>query len=111
MDTSRTTIKARSGSYNFLDKKYNNFINQSLVNSDEETYERWLTYDTIIKELILMDKINYFEEVKYRLTGGEDPNEVLTDIINKDSETRAYMWPHIRTLKNYHNEDIVNRFC
>lgn len=111
MDMYKTTIKSGSGSYNSLDKKYKNLINNSLLDSDEETYERWLTYDSIINELIRIEKINYFEEFKYRFTGGENPNKILSEIINKDSEIKAYMWSYLRQLKIYYNEDIVNRFC
>ena len=110
MNTSKLTIKAGSGSYSFLDKTYEIFIRNLFSNSDEDTYERWLTYDTIIKELILLDKLNYFDELKYRVTGGDNPIDVLMDIINKDNETRTYLWTHLQKLKEYKNEDLTKRF-
>lgn len=110
MDTSKITIKARSGSYNFLDKKYNNSVKNYLASIDEDTYERWLTYDTILNEFIWLDKINYFEEFKYRFTGGEDPNDILIDIIEREPDIKTHMWPQSRTLKDYKNEDNLKRF-
>ena len=109
MDNSRITIKVGSGSHNFLDKKYNNYLKQS-VNLNEKTVERWITYDVIINEIIQLGKINYFDEFKYRLTGGEDPNQILIEIINKDNETRTYLWHHLKRLKFFINDDLMRRF-
>jgi len=110
MEDSNITIKVGSGTYSFLDKIYNKFITKSLKNTDEETQERWFTYESIMTELISMGKINYFEEIKYRLTGGEDPNNVILDILNKDNEIKKYLLTHIRRIKDYKNEDLLKRF-
>jgi hypothetical protein len=32
------------------------------------------------------------------------------DIINKDNETRTYLWTHLQKLKEYKNEDLTKRF-
>lgn len=110
MEDSNITIKGGSGTYNFLDKIYNNFIITSLKNIDEETEERWVTYETVIRELVALGKANYFEEIKYRLTGGEDPNDVILDILNKDAEVKTYLWPHVRRIQEYKGIDLLNRF-
>lgn len=110
MEDSKITIKAGSGTYSLLDKLYNKFIKNSLTDTDEETIERWYTYEAIMTELIGIGRINYFEEVKYRLTGGEDPNDIIIDIITRDNEVKTYLWAHLRRLKDYKNEDLMKRF-
>jgi len=110
MEDSNITIKVGSGTYNLLDKKYNNFIQNSLSNTDEETIERWFTYEAIMSDLIGLNKIHYFEEIKYRLTGGEDPNELILEIINRDNELKTHLWAHLRRLNDYKNEDLIKRF-
>lgn len=110
MENSRITIKAGSGTYNMLDKMYNRFIKNSLTDTDEETIERWCTYEAIMTELIGLNKINLFEEVKYRLTGGEDPNDIILDIINRDNDVKTILWAHSRKLMEYKNDDLLKRF-
>lgn len=110
MEDSNITIKVGFGTYNLLDKKYNKFIKNSLTNTDEETIERWFTYEAIMSELIGLNKIHCFEEIKYRLTGGEDPNELILEIINRDNEIKTYLWAHLRRLTEYKNEDLLKRF-
>lgn len=106
----KITIKSGSGRYNLLDKLYNTLIKDSLAGTDEETIERWYTYETIMSELISLNKINLFEEIKYKLTGGEDPNEIILDIISKDKDIKTTLWVYIRKLKAYKNEDLLKRF-
>jgi hypothetical protein len=89
---------------------YNKFITNSLTNTDEETIERWYTYEAIMTELIGLNKINLFEEVKYRLTGGEDPNDIILDIINRDNVVKTALWAHSCRLRDYKNEDLLKRF-
>lgn len=110
MNTSKITIKAGSGSYTILDKKYSDSIKTYLAKINDDTYERWLTYDTILNELIWLDKTNYFEEFKYRFTGGEDPNDVLVDIINREPDIKTYLWSHLKRINDYINEDLIKRF-
>lgn len=110
MDNSKITIKVGSGTYNSLDKMYNKFINTSLSDTDDETLERWYTYETIMKELISLGKINLFEETKYRLTGGEDPNDIILDIINSNNEIKTTLWSYSRKLNEYKNDDLLKRF-
>ena len=110
MENSNITIKAGSGTYNLLDKMYNRFITNSLSNMDDETMERWYTYEAIMTELIGLNKINCFEEIKYRLTGGEDPNDIILDIINRDGDIKTALWVHLRRVQDYKNEDTLRRF-
>jgi hypothetical protein len=45
---------------------------------------RWETYNVIIETLLSKVDTHYFEEIKYRLTDGEDPNIVILDIIERE---------------------------
>jgi len=110
MDNSNITIKAGSGTYNVLDKMYNRFIKNSLANTDEETIERWHTYETIMSELITLNRVNLFEEVKYRLTGGGDPNDIILDIINRNNDVKTTLCVYSRKLMEYKNDDLFKRF-
>lgn len=110
MNTSRVTIKAGSGSHNLLDRAYNKFIKQSFLNGDDNTYERWVTYNFIIKELIQLNRLKCFEEMKYRLTGGEDMNNILIDIISRDEELSDYLPASLNKLNQYKIDDLLIRF-
>ena len=110
MSDSNFTIKVGSGTYNFLDRIYNRFIINSLTKHNEDIIERFITYDVIMNELIALGKIHYFEEVKYRLTGGEEPNEVMLSIMNKDNEIKTALWGLRRKVEEYVEEDMINRY-
>jgi hypothetical protein len=110
MVDSNITIRVGSGTYNFLDKQYNIFIKNSLENVDDDTHERWVTYETIMRELVNLGRIKLFEEIKYRLTGGGDPNDIMLDIINRDNEVRTHLWFHISHIKGFKNDELIQRF-
>lgn len=103
-------IKIGSGKYNNLDKEYNQFIKKTMMNLDEETKQRWETYSVIMDELININRIDCFEEVKYRLTDGEDPNKVMIDIINKNQNASTLLWFMRKRILEYIDEDFYNRF-
>ena len=87
MDELNFDIKRGFGKHNSLDKAYRRFINNSINNCDDNEMERWETYSNIIDDIISMDMLDYFEEIKYRTTGGENINQIMLDVINKDNET------------------------
>ena len=50
-------------------------------------------------------------EIKYRITDGEDPNIILLEIINRESETEdGLIWFLKRRVEEYIDEDFFNRF-
>jgi hypothetical protein len=110
MNDSNYTIKVGSGTYNFLDKIYKRFIIDSLTEHDEDTKERFYTYDSIMSELILLGEISSFEEIKYRLTGGEEPNQVMVEVLNRDKYVRDYLWTYLSRIDGYIEDDIRDRF-
>jgi hypothetical protein len=103
-------IKAGSGKFNNLDKQYNQFIKKIMSNVDEETKQRWETYSVIMDELININRFDYFEESKYRLTDGEDPNTVMIDMIDRTKNTSGLLWLIRKRIQEYMDEDFYNRF-
>ena len=111
MDELKLNIKRGSSKYNILDKAYSRFITNLLMNCDDNEIEKWNTYTTIIEDLITMGKNEYFEEIKYRITGNENMNNIILDIINKDQETKSFLKKHKSTIEYYLDIELISKFC
>lgn len=105
-------VKTGSGKNSNLDKAYSKLINAILVEMDEEAEERWETYNLIIKEFFTIDNGKYFEEIKYRLTDGEDPNDVILDIASRyeQAELTFLVSFLLKRVEEYVEEDFFKRF-
>lgn len=105
-------VKKGSGKNTILDKQYIELINGVIIKMDEETEARWETYNLIIKELIIIDNGEHFEEIKYRLTDGEDANKVLLDIISRYSSDELTFLAYFlsKRVEEYLEEDFLKRF-
>ena len=105
-------VKSGSGKNTNLDKAYSKLINSLLVEMDEEKEERWETYNLIIKELFETDNGMYFEEIKYRLTDGENPNHVILDIASRyhPNELSFLLTFLLKRVEEYSDEDYFKRF-
>jgi hypothetical protein len=101
-------VKSNSGKFNILDKLYRDFVINSLVNFDDETITRWEVYNTIMFELVNTGKYESFQEIKYRVTDGENPNLVMLDIINKFCEDNDLIWLLKPQIKVFVIEDFNN---
>ena len=99
-------------SNSLLDKEYKRLINKIIQNSTEIEEVRWGTYNLIIKELISLHDCEYFEEIKYRLTDGENPNEVLIDVIARyNPDDLSYLITFLmKRVEEYWEEDFLKRF-
>ena len=104
------TIKAGSGRYTNLDKEYDNFLKKIMRELNEEKLYRWETYNLIMEELIKEGKANIFEEIKYRLTDGEDPNNVMLDVITRDANSSGLIWLMKKRIEEYINDDFFEQF-
>lgn len=104
------TIKGGSGTYSKLDKEYNNYINKTLRELDEEKGNRWDIYNLVMNELITLGLHKVFEEVKYRLTDGEEPNHIMLDVINREGNFSEISWFLKNRIEEYIEEDFYNRF-
>jgi len=105
-------VKKGSGKNTVLDNQYTELINGIIVKMDDETEERWETYNLIIKELIIIDNGEHFEEIKYRLTDGEDANKVLLDILSRYSSDELTFLAYflLKRVEEYFDEDFLKRF-
>ena len=104
------TIKDGSGVYNSLDRGYEEYLNEVLSDDDDEVIGRWETYNLIMDELISDGKIDIFNEIRYRFTDGEDPNEVILDVILRLGESTSLMWFMKKRIEDYIEDDFINRF-
>jgi hypothetical protein len=104
------TIKAGSGKYSNLDKEYDKFLKQTMQNLEEEKVYRWETYNLIMEELLNDGKEEIFQEIKYRLTDGENPNEVMLDVITRESNSNGLVWLMKKRIEEYLEEDFFERF-
>ena len=102
------TIKATKGKFNFLDRSYQNLI---LENTKlDENMERWEIYSIIIDELIILGGALEFQKIKYRLTGGEDPNLIMLDIIKTYSANSVLLQTMKSQVEIYVDEDWSKQF-
>ena len=111
MGTNHLFLQASKGRKTTLDKAYNRHISNILLNLNEEDEARWETYNLIIIELVKNGYQDYFDEVKYRLTDGENPNYVILDIIDRDLDgVDGLVWLLKRRIEEYIEEDFIRRF-
>lgn len=111
MENNNFLFKLSQGNKTALDKAYNKHLNIVLDSLDEEKKERWETYNLIIKQLIEDGKKDYIDEIKYRLTDGEDPNIILLDIIDRNiDEISGFIWFLRKRIEEYLEDDYLKRF-
>ena len=104
------TIKAGTGKFNNLDKEYNNLVTLTMSDTDVDKKLRWEIYSIIMDELLNIDRIDCFEEAKYRLTDNEDPNLVMIDMIDRNKNSSGLLWFIRKRLQEFIDEDFYNRF-
>ncbi|MCB0510791.1 MAG: hypothetical protein KDC82_08500 [Bacteroidetes bacterium] len=95
---------------NILDKMYGRLIKEKLRTISEEDEERWYIYDTILYELKREHNYQSYDEIKYRLTDGENPNEVFYDIILRGDYSSSLIWLFKKKIEEFIEDDKYNRF-
>lgn len=105
-------VKAGPDKTTMLDREYRRLINNVISTNNEEIETRWEIYNLIIKEFFKVDDGKYFQEIKYRLTDGENPNDVILDIMSryKENELSYLCWMLKRRIDEYVEEDFYKRF-
>lgn len=105
-------VKNSYGKYTLLDKEYTRLINNVISNNNEEDEIRWETYNLIIKEMIRINDCEYFKEIQYRFTDGENPNEVLIDVISRycPDELNHLITFLMKRVEEYAEDDFLKRF-
>jgi len=104
------TIKDGPGKYSNLDKEYNSFLNVRLKDSSDDEFYRWETYNLIMDELLKINEKSSFNEIKYRLTDGENPNKVILSVLSKLYYDSSLIFLLKRRVRDFMEEDFYNRF-
>jgi hypothetical protein len=94
-----------------LDKLYYEHINYLLNDLDEDEEIKWETYGLIVESLLKQGHKNVLTELKYRMTDGENTNQIILDIINRYSDSvDAVVWFLRRRVEEYLEEDFYKKF-
>lgn len=94
-----------------LDRAYNIHINSVLSELDEENESRWEIYNIILTKLTQQTNQDYFGELKYRLTDGEDPNVIILDFLDRETfNIDNLVWFLKRRVEEFLDEDLFKRF-
>jgi hypothetical protein len=80
------------------------------MHSDAINKERWSAYIEIFTQLIKSNKESYFYELEYRVFSGENINEVLKSIINRDDDLYLLLYHYIYLLEEYVGFDVLKPF-
>lgn len=104
-------IKSGSGRYSNLDKEYNKFIETTLNDTqDDKIIHKWEIYNLIMSELLKLGETDLFNEIRYRLTDGENPNHVMMSVIERNSNLSGFLWLIRKRIEEFINEDFENEF-
>ena len=80
----------------------------SLTTFNEEDEERWDTYNLIVDSLIKNDDYDYIAEMKYRVTDGENLNEIMLNFIERNVlELDGLVWLLKRRIEEYLEDDFM----
>ena len=64
-----------------LDNEFRTFVFEKTYRAPTEEKKRWKIYNTILEELRWLGDNETVDEIKYRITDGEDPNKVIKETI------------------------------
>ena len=104
-------IKGGFGRCSNLDKEYNRYLEKTINKiEDDDMLHRWDIYNLIMEELIELNKLDLFDEVRYRITDDEDPNKVMIDILNRTEVLSGFLWLVKKRIKFFIDEDFENLF-
>lgn len=96
--------------YKVLDKMFDRLIRETLKNINEEHEERLETYDLILYELKRECNYETYNEIKYRVTDGENTTEVFYDIIIRGDYSSSLIWLFKGRLETYLDDDYYENF-
>ena len=111
MDVKKFLLKNNKTRKTTLDKAYYKHINCMLETLNEDEEMRWDTYNLIVENLVKQGGKKVLNEIKYRITDGENPSNVILDIANRESDNLDGMvWFLKKRLEEYLEEDFFKRF-
>jgi hypothetical protein len=77
MEAIKSLLQANQGNKSTLNRAYNKHIYNILTTLNEENEERWENYTAIIYSILNDTKMDHTDEMKYRITDGENPNNII----------------------------------
>lgn len=107
MESSIKLPKVGKKRINKLDRDYNKFIENLYDIHSEDLMNRLEIYNAVINELTTLDEQQTINELKYRITDGENPNSVILDIINRYSVESHFMWLMSKNIEQFIYEDLI----
>jgi hypothetical protein len=111
MNTKNILFKSSSNRRTNLDKAYNSHIINLFEAMDEEKRARWEVYNLIIEVITEATKKDFMNEIKYRITDGDDPNKIMLDIIDRQPDVvDGLIWFLRKKVEEYMDEDFFGRF-
>jgi hypothetical protein len=66
-----------------LDNEYRIYVFNKTFKAPMDEKRRWDLYHNIIEELMVLGDYNNVNEIKYRITDGEEPTIVLREKVSK----------------------------
>ena len=69
-----------------LNFSYKSHILKKTNKSDMDERRRWVTYEKILDEMALIGEYKKIDEIKYRITDGENDKKVFTEVLDKIKE-------------------------
>ena len=104
-------LKPTHGGKSTLDKAYFKYVDNIARTLNEEEENRWEIYSIIIEQLIKQGKGEYLTEIKYRISDGEDPNDIFLSIIEREAENvDGLIWSFKKVIEEFIDDDYFNKF-
>ena len=69
-----------------LNFNYKAHILQITSKSNMDVRRRWVTYEKILDEMTLIGEYKKVDEIKYRITDGENDKKVFSEVLTKIKE-------------------------
>jgi len=69
-----------------LNFSYKSHILKKTNKSNMDVRRRWVTYEKILDEMALLGEFKKIDEIKYRITDGENDKKVFTEVLDKIKE-------------------------
>jgi hypothetical protein len=111
MKNANSNMESGSKKDGILDKMYDRLIREKLKTiSEDDDDDRWYVYDTILFELKREHNYQTYDEIKYRLTDGENPNDVFYDIILRGDYSSSLIWLFKKKIEEFIEDDYYKRF-
>jgi hypothetical protein len=78
MEAIKSLLQANQGNKSTLNRAYNKHIYNILTTLNwREWRKRWENYTAIIYSILNDTKMDHTDEMKYRITDGENPNNII----------------------------------